>query len=459
MSKSCYEIGSLVTSTRTIDVHSAIRCGVRGLRRTVSALGLPSERPLVGGIGDCTSRANQRDVFADTSVVLARLRHPQFVAVEDFSETGGRHWAVVGALEGAPLAAELGVPASRARPLALERATSLVLSLAEAVHALSTALGGAALGGVSADSVWILPDGSPSLLPTVRLAPPAGLMPVLDEALARYRAPESLKGAPLEPSADVYALALLFWDLVALGRARQPEQLNGPTSAVPVRIDQGLVQLVMRSLSAVPSDRPPSALEFRAELSGLLARLRDLDGEPPTVELGTVEILPVAAPEAPALPVSSAVRVVPKARLSPPIPVLSVMPPPVRAAGDPARVTDVREGHRGPPRRLRAVPILAVGARPKQLRIVEGDGSAPSLFLRGPARRWVVGRARSADLVVCDPDVSREHFEVVEAGGTFRLYDLGSKNGVFVNGAPADQHALRPGDEVRAGATLLRFEP
>jgi pSer/pThr/pTyr-binding forkhead associated (FHA) protein len=69
-----------------------------------------------------------------------------------------------------------------------------------------------------------------------------------------------------------------------------------------------------------------------------------------------------------------------------------------------------------------------------------------------------VGRSHSADFVVDDPDVSREHFEVVHEGGAYRLYDLGSKNGLLINGAPADDHPLSPGDEVRAGATVLRFE-
>jgi pSer/pThr/pTyr-binding forkhead associated (FHA) protein len=54
--------------------------------------------------------------------------------------------------------------------------------------------------------------------------------------------------------------------------------------------------------------------------------------------------------------------------------------------------------------------------------------------------------------------MSREHFEVVKESGSFLVYDLGSKNGLFVNGAPADRHALRPGDELYAGATRLRFE-
>jgi pSer/pThr/pTyr-binding forkhead associated (FHA) protein len=73
--------------------------------------------------------------------------------------------------------------------------------------------------------------------------------------------------------------------------------------------------------------------------------------------------------------------------------------------------------------------------------------------------RWVVGRGRSADLVAADPDMSRAHFEVVRGlDGAFRVRDLGSKNGLYVNGLRAKTATLRPGDELMAGGTVLRFE-
>jgi pSer/pThr/pTyr-binding forkhead associated (FHA) protein len=80
-------------------------------------------------------------------------------------------------------------------------------------------------------------------------------------------------------------------------------------------------------------------------------------------------------------------------------------------------------------------------------------------MLEADSERWIVGRAGSADLVVSDPDVSRRHFEIVrERSGTYRIHDLGSKNGLFVNGAPVEDGPLRAGDEVRAGGTVLRFD-
>jgi hypothetical protein len=111
-----------------------------------------------------------------------------------------------------------------------------------------------------------------------------------------------------------------------------------------------------------------------------------------------------------------------------------------------------------PPVPRRPVPPRPSGA--PRLRIVgSGTSVAPQLLLRGGNARWVVGRATFVDLVVPDPDMSREHFEVLRVGESgFRVHDLGSKNGLFVNGRAAQNCLLVPGDEVFAGATRLRFE-
>jgi pSer/pThr/pTyr-binding forkhead associated (FHA) protein len=60
--------------------------------------------------------------------------------------------------------------------------------------------------------------------------------------------------------------------------------------------------------------------------------------------------------------------------------------------------------------------------------------------------------------VVDDPDASRQHFEVTRVlGGRCIVYDLGSKNGLRVNGQSVDSHTLAAGDEITAGRTRLRF--
>ena len=72
--------------------------------------------------------------------------------------------------------------------------------------------------------------------------------------------------------------------------------------------------------------------------------------------------------------------------------------------------------------------------------------------------RVVIGRSRECDLVISDPNVSRRHAELRRDENGWHVADLGSTNGVKVNGRRVDQMALRPGDRVTIGVTDMTFE-
>jgi adenylate cyclase len=70
-----------------------------------------------------------------------------------------------------------------------------------------------------------------------------------------------------------------------------------------------------------------------------------------------------------------------------------------------------------------------------------------------------IGRAESNDLVLDHPSVSRHHARVsVLPGGTTLLHDLGSLNGVFVNGQQIREHRLADHDRVNVGMYELSYE-
>jgi len=72
--------------------------------------------------------------------------------------------------------------------------------------------------------------------------------------------------------------------------------------------------------------------------------------------------------------------------------------------------------------------------------------------------RVVVGRSREADIVLNDPNVSRRHAELRREESGWHVVDLGSTNGIKVNGRRVDQTGLRPGDQITIGVTDLTFE-
>ncbi|MEI6663267.1 MAG: DUF3662 and FHA domain-containing protein [Actinomycetes bacterium] len=71
----------------------------------------------------------------------------------------------------------------------------------------------------------------------------------------------------------------------------------------------------------------------------------------------------------------------------------------------------------------------------------------------------VLGRSRSCDVVLEDTNASRRHAAVRPAAGGWAVEDLGSTNGVSVNGTRiSGQCLLSPGDVVSLGRTELSYE-
>ena len=73
-------------------------------------------------------------------------------------------------------------------------------------------------------------------------------------------------------------------------------------------------------------------------------------------------------------------------------------------------------------------------------------------------RALVLGRSRDSDIPVDDPNVSRRHAEIRHEDGAYWIVDLGSTNGVTVNGERVKRAKLEPDDTVVLGTTELRFE-
>jgi hypothetical protein len=71
--------------------------------------------------------------------------------------------------------------------------------------------------------------------------------------------------------------------------------------------------------------------------------------------------------------------------------------------------------------------------------------------------RLVVGRDPTCDISVDDGLLSRRHAEFVAAASAVTVRDLGSRNGVFVNGTRRAEQALNPGDVVQIGPLRVRY--
>ncbi len=81
--------------------------------------------------------------------------------------------------------------------------------------------------------------------------------------------------------------------------------------------------------------------------------------------------------------------------------------------------------------------------------------SGPSRGLEVPLgkRPWILGRGEEADLDLKDETVSRNHLRLEPCEEGFKITDLGSKGGTWVQGLRVESIALPPGVPVRLGNT------
>jgi pSer/pThr/pTyr-binding forkhead associated (FHA) protein len=70
-----------------------------------------------------------------------------------------------------------------------------------------------------------------------------------------------------------------------------------------------------------------------------------------------------------------------------------------------------------------------------------------------------IGRDGENEIVLAENTVSRQHARVLRDGqGQFTLTDLGSANGVYVNGMRVQRAILSMGDEIKIGDNYFRFQ-
>jgi hypothetical protein len=187
---------------------------------------------------------------------------------------------------------------------------------------------------------------------------------------------------------------------------------------------------------------------------GIQARLTRPPGEEPAAPAPAAPAPPASAPAPPAPAPPAPMPPVP-ARPVPPAPA-----PPAPARPVPAVPPIEREQHGetmiySSSARLRT-PVEDAQARRVPQRALLAVGGRRLLV---PSGGGTIGRSRDCDVVLDDAGISRRHAEIRPGPDGWTVADLGSTNGVRVNGAEVrGVHALAPGDRVELGSTEIVFE-
>jgi hypothetical protein len=104
------------------------------------------------------------------------------------------------------------------------------------------------------------------------------------------------------------------------------------------------------------------------------------------------------------------------------------------------------------PQPTQAVSAEELGVEP-ELVTLSWNGSSHEVNQRSV----VIGRSRDCDIQLADANVSRRHAELRQEGASYWIVDLGSTNGIEVNGKRVKRAKLRSGDTITLGSTELTF--
>jgi pSer/pThr/pTyr-binding forkhead associated (FHA) protein len=90
------------------------------------------------------------------------------------------------------------------------------------------------------------------------------------------------------------------------------------------------------------------------------------------------------------------------------------------------------------------------------VRLIALDGWPDILVARSLV---VIGRHPQCDITLNVPQISRRHCCLTELNGEVLVRDLGSRNGVWINGQRVRLGRLRPGDELSIAHLTYRLAP
>jgi pSer/pThr/pTyr-binding forkhead associated (FHA) protein len=88
--------------------------------------------------------------------------------------------------------------------------------------------------------------------------------------------------------------------------------------------------------------------------------------------------------------------------------------------------------------------------------LLTGD-KAGTTYLIKDDRMTIIGRDAECQIRLQDPDASRRHAAIQPFGQEFYIMDMGSTNGILVNGQQEEKRILRHADKIIIGRQEFQF--
>jgi serine/threonine protein kinase len=225
-------------------------------------------------------------MFLDEAQLAASLYHPNIVRVFEIGEANGEYFFAMEYVHGEDLRKVLIEIHRRDDQLPIATVLGLMTSVAAGLHHAHEALGptGTPLGLVHRDvspaNILVAYDGS------VKVADFGIAKATLHTAETRsgtlkgkvsYMSPEQVTGRPIDRRSDVFALGIVFYEVITARRLFKGDNdfltmsaiVQGdipPPSITRADVPRPLEEIIMKALATNPSDRFQTAEDLRASL-------------------------------------------------------------------------------------------------------------------------------------------------------------------------------------------------
>jgi serine/threonine-protein kinase len=275
-----YAVYGKIASGGMASVHYGRMVGAAGFARTVAIKRL---HPHLVEEPEFTS------TLIDEARLAARIQHPNVVPTLDVVATGTELLVIMEHVRGESLSKLVRAMNARGRRVPLPIVSAIALGALQGLHAAHEATSdrGKPLGvvhrDVSPQNILVGIDGVARII-DFGVAKAAGRLQTTQEGVVKgklgYMAPEQLEAVPVTRRADVYAMAVVLWEMLTGRRLFSADNdaklvtqvLAGarvPPSHIVPELPAGVDALVMAGLAVDPEDRFGTALEM-AEMLALV---------------------------------------------------------------------------------------------------------------------------------------------------------------------------------------------
>ena len=133
-------------------------------------------------------------------------------------------------------------------------------------------------------------------------------------------------------------------------------------------------------------------------------------------------------------------------------------PPPPMSSIPPTLLDDDDEDEDMAAEKTAIIDLASLSGQSADARMTIMDGKDEGKSIEITREETFAGRSLDNDFVISDISVSRKHFKIKREGDHYLAQDMGSGNGIRVNGAKTASATLYHNDVIVAGARQIKFE-